>query len=265
MGPVACGLTTICVFVSIFHLSASAQGWIKEPTYENPNQWTISGEADLSPGGLISNSESGVPICKDRREENSLRFSDLLGQAVNAKIFDSLKPFRASGGFLSGSVVDTLQTEVAKFNEGVAGDESRKEAAQSGKDITLFLNQVGSSRRSAGCATIALILPWGTMKVGTPKYFAAEDTLQNATLQYKECDDAGQAGMAMCSIGKIGVSMYRDRYSLAYIFVIKNWSSDRTRHVRVSMPFTPALGYVPPEDNPARENSTLGRNNAVDH
>jgi hypothetical protein len=98
------------------------------------------------------------------------------------------------------------------------------------------------------------------MRVGTPKYFAAEDTLQNGALQYKECEDAGKTGMSMCSIGKIGVSMYRDRYSLAYIFVIKNWSSDRTRHVRISMPFTPALGYVPPEDNAAPGSNAPGTN-----
>lgn len=250
-------LARIFLLVCLFDLSAAAQGWIKEPTSDNPLQWTISGEADLLPGDLTSTLQSAVPICKDRREETSLRFSDLLGQAVNAQIFDSLKPFRTAGGFLSGSVVDTLQTEVTKFNEGVAGDESRKEAAKTGKDFSLLLSQLGTSRRYTGCGTIALILPWGTMKVGTPKYFAAEEALQNNTLQYKECEGAGNASeVAMCSIGKIGVSMYRDRYSLAYIFVIKNWSSDRTRRVRVSMPFTPAQGYRPPEDNSARENNT---------
>jgi hypothetical protein len=257
------GLVAIFLLVCMFDLSAVAQGWIKEPTNDNPQQWTISGEADLVPGDFID-PQSGVPICKDRREETSLRFSDLLGQAVNAKIFDSLKSFRTSGGFLSGSVIDTLQTEVAKFNEGVAGEESKKDAAKTGKDFSLLLNQLGTSRRYAGCGTIALILPWGTMKVGTPKYVAAEDA-QNDTLKYKQCDDAGKDGMAMCSIGKIGVSMYRDRYSLAYIFVIKNWSGDRTRHVRVSMPFTPAQGYIPPEDNHSRENSTPRSNNAEGH
>ena len=258
------GLARILLFLCLFDFSAAAQGWIKEPTSENPHQWTISGEADLVPGDVVG-PLSGVPICKDRREETSLQFSVLLGQAVNAKIFDSLKQFRTSGGFLNGGVVGTLQTEVAKFNEGVAGDESRKEAAKTGKDFALLLNQLGTSRRYEGCGTIALVLPWGTMKVGTPKYFAAEYALQNDTLQYKECGDAGKAGMAMCSIGKLGVSMYRDRYSLAYIFVIKNWSSDRIRHVRVSMPFTPAQGYIPPQDNAAPGNTTPGNNIAAEH
>jgi hypothetical protein len=251
-------LAAIALFICMCTLSMCAQDWIKEPTYEHPGEWTISGEVEVAPGNLTRSAQPELSHCKDRREETSLRFSILLGQATNAKIFDSLTAFRTSGGFLNGKDVSALLGEVAKFNADVAGDDSKKEIQKNGKDFADYLDQLGISRKATGCATIALILPWGTMKIGKPKYYAAEDTQQpGVPLKFKECQ-TGDAGMATCFMGQLSVTMYRDQYSLAYIFVVKNSSTDRTRHLRVSMPFTPALGYVPPDYPPIPENKNAG-------
>jgi len=234
-------------------LSAVAQQWIKAPKSDSPDQsWRIYGEVEVEPGDAIQDPHSEIPICKDRRESNGERSSFLVGQALQANIFDSLKPFATSGGFLGGSVVGTLQTEVSRFNEQVAADPSRKEAAQSTQDLAAFLNQVGVSRHYATCGTITLILPAGARAIGEPKYAVAGDDLK-----YRKCRSNGEGnGFISCPAERIGFVEYHDNRSMAYVFVVKNWSPDRTRHVRVSMRFVPPLHYVPPEDNATSEKNS---------
>jgi len=233
----------ILLIVSSF--PAAAQHWINEPSEDSSDRrWTIYGKVAIDPGDAIRDPHSEIPICKDRRESTGERSSLLVWQALQANIFDSLKPFAVSGGYLSGSVVGILQTEVSKFNEQVAADPSKKEAAQSGQDFAALLNQIGVSRRSAACGTITLILPPGAREIGGPTYAVAD-----ADLKYIECVSHGQSsGAILCPAGDIGFWEYHDPRSLAYLFVVKNWSPSRTRHVRVSMLFTPPLDYVPPDN-----------------
>jgi hypothetical protein len=236
--------------------SAVAQKWIKAPSSDNPEQrWRIYGEVDVEPGDAIRDPHSEIPICKDHRETSGDRSSFLVGQALQANIFDSLKAFATSGGFLSGSVVGTLETEVSKFNEQVAADPSKKEAARSGRDFAAFLKQIGVSRRYATCGIITLILPPGAIDISGPKYAVAEDDRK-----YRKCESNGQEnGPVSCPAGKIEFSEYHEYHSSAYVFVVKNLSPNLTRHVRVSMLFTPPLNYVPPEDSaPPEKNSTSG-------
>jgi len=257
MRRIAFFLTLGIVLIHVFTLPAVAQRWIKEPGRDSSDQrWTIYGEVDVEPGDGIRDPHSEIPICKDRRESSGDRGSFLVGQALQANIFDSLKPFAASGGFLSGSIIGALQSEVSRFNEQMAADPSKKEAARSGHDFAAFLNQVGVSRRYAACGTITLIMPPGARDVGGPKYAVAEDGLK-----YRKCESNGQeSGPVSCPAEKIDFLEYHDYHSSAYVFIIKNWSAGRTRHVRVSMRFTPPLNYVPPEDSETTEKNSVPGN-----
>jgi len=236
-------------------LPSAAQQWIKEPSNGSADRrWTIYGEVSIDPGDGILDPHSAIPTCKDRRESSGERSSFLVMQALQANIFDSLKPFATSGGNLTGSVVGTLQTEVSKFGEEIAGDPGKKEAIRSVQDFTTFLNQVGVSRRSTACGTITLILPVGARDIGGPTYAVAEDNMK-----YTPCAN-GQSEATLCPAGNLGFLQYRDPRSSAYVFVVKNWSPNRTRHVRISMLFTPPLNYVPPDDSATPEKNSPPQN-----
>ena len=255
MRRVAVSLAFGILLIYTCTLPAVAQQWIKAPKSDSADQrWTIYGEVDVEPGDAISDPHSEMPTCKDRRESSGNRSSLLVGEALKANIFDSLKPFATSGGFLSGSVVGRLQTEVYNYQEQVASDPSKKDVARSVQDLAAFLNQVGISHKYATCGTITLILPAGARASGEVKYSVAENDLK-----YRKCQSNGEGnGSISCPAERIGFLEYHDNRSMAYVFVVKNWFPSRTRHVRVSMRFIPPLHYVPPDNATPEENSTPG-------
>ena len=225
------------------------QSWLIPPADENVDpSWTVFGEADVEPGKFQSSSSNSTaaPVCKDRREDTSLQASFLLGEALNASLdpnfdyFSSLKPIATSGGYLSGSVVSAVQGDTVSFLAQVSGDPKREKI---GQDLTTFFDQIGSSHQYTGCATLAIIVPYGATKISSPKLF-----VQGDKGQYKECQqssDEGEKATASCSMGEEFLVFHNAR-SRGYVFVFKNWSS-HARHVKVSMKFTPPLGYETPD------------------